>query len=118
MSRKACTDGQIPVGLVQATNGNLHGVAAAGGAHGAGTVFKINSGGTFTTLYSFCWQDDCTDGGFPRAGLAQGTDGNFYGTTEGGGARGGGTLFRISPSGTLTTLHSFDSTDGITPPRR
>jgi len=51
----------------------------------------------------------------PRAGLAQGTDGNFYGTTEGGGARGGGTLFRISPSGTLTTLHSFDSTDGIYP---
>ena len=45
----------------------------------------------------------------------QATDGNFYGTTAAGGANGNGTVFKITPSGTLTTLHSFDGTDGSNP---
>ena len=49
------------------------------------------------------------------AALVQATDGNFYGTTSAGGANGGGTVFKITPSGTLTTLHSFDCTDGAYP---
>src|SRR5579871_2218755 len=64
---------------------------------------------TLTTLYSFCSQSNCTDGNTPTAGLAQGSDGNFYGTTAGGGANGGGTVFKITPSGALTTLYSFCS---------
>ncbi len=110
------TDGEDPVaGLVQATDGNLYGTTNQAGADGAGTVFKITPSGTLTTLYSFCSQNsestDCTDGGYPSAGLVQGTDGNFYGTT---GARGansyfGGTVFKITPTGTLTTLHEFCS---------
>lgn len=55
------------------------------------------------------------DGESPYAGLVQGTDGNFYGTTNLGGASGDGTVFKITPSGTLTTLHSFDYTDGKNP---
>ena len=67
---------------------------------------------TFTVLASF----DGTDGAYPYLGtLVQGTDGNFYGTTSGGGASNAGTVFKITPGGTLTTLHSFDSTDGASP---
>jgi uncharacterized repeat protein (TIGR03803 family) len=120
-------DGNGPYGgLVQASDGNLYGTTASGGAsvtwgsNGSGTVFKITPAGTLTTLHSFCAQADCTDGANPFAGLVQATDGNFYGTTELGGASGNcsggcGTFFRITPSGTLTTLHSFDGSGGANP---
>jgi uncharacterized repeat protein (TIGR03803 family) len=112
------TDGANPyAGLVQATNGNFYGTTYAGGHSGyAGTVFKITPRGMLTTLYSFCAQGgNCTDGAGPIAGLVQATDGNYYGTTEGGGANNDGTVFKITPSGTLTTLHSFDGVDGANP---
>jgi uncharacterized repeat protein (TIGR03803 family) len=109
------TDGAFPyAALVQATDGNFYGTAIAGGANGAGTVFKITPGGTLTTLYSFCSQTNCTDGAEPY-GLVQATDGNFYGTTYYGGADFDGTVFQITPGGTLTTLHSFGFTDGSYP---
>jgi len=116
-SQTNCTDGNNPEsGLVQATNGDIYGTTYDGGANGDyGTVFRITPGGTLTTLYSFCSQPNCTDGGGPEAGLVQGTDGNLYGTTVYGGANGAGTVFRITPSGTLTTLHSFDGADGAGP---
>jgi uncharacterized repeat protein (TIGR03803 family) len=57
-----------------------------GGANGGGTVFKITPSGTLTTLYSFCSQSGCTDGETPTRGLVQATNGDFYGTTELGGA--------------------------------
>jgi uncharacterized repeat protein (TIGR03803 family) len=111
-------DGQwIYASLVQATDGSFYGTAFLGGTtnnlctYGCGTVFKVTSGGTFTTLHSF----DMTDGGYPQPGLVQGTDGNLYGTTYFGGANGAGTVFKITPSGTLTTLHSFDFTGGGNP---
>jgi uncharacterized repeat protein (TIGR03803 family) len=66
---------------------------------------------TFTTLHRF----DLTDGASPVAALIQATDGNFYGTTEVGGANRNGTVFKITPGGNLTTLHSFDYTDGYGP---
>jgi uncharacterized repeat protein (TIGR03803 family) len=124
-----CTDGREPIGgLVQATDGNFYGTTLGGGANGEGTVFKISPATpyTLTTLYSFCSQggSDCTDGADPTATLVQATDGNFYGTTGLGGGdnsfscdegRGCGTVFRITPSGTLTTLHSFDYADGYGP---
>jgi uncharacterized repeat protein (TIGR03803 family) len=121
-----CTDGSRPqAGLVQGTDGNFYGSIQEGGAnptgcggYGCGTVFKITAGGTLTTIYSFCSQTNCTDGYAPQAGLVQATDGNFYGTTVEGGdpscndGYGCGTVFKITPGGTLTTLHSFDGTDG------
>jgi uncharacterized repeat protein (TIGR03803 family) len=66
---------------------------------------------TFTTLAAF----DGTDGCVPDASLVQGTDGNLYGTTGGCGASDDGTVFKITPTGTLTTLHSFDGNDGNYP---
>ncbi len=102
--------------LLQGPDGNLYGTTSAGGVHAHGTVFKISRAGTLTTLYSFCALSNCADGSAPYAGLILGTDGNFYGTTESGGAhRNNGTIFKITPKGVLTTLHSFNSTDGANP---
>src|SRR5260370_1090715 len=100
-------------GLVLGTDGNFYGMTTAGGTRnncsgGCGTVFKITPPGTLTTLYSLCTQSGCPDGYVPDAVLVQATDGNLYGTTSAGGANGYGTIFKITPGGTLTTLHSFD----------
>jgi uncharacterized repeat protein (TIGR03803 family) len=108
-----CTDGNNPyAGLVRSTDGNFYGTTYAGGTNNGGTVFEITPSGALTTLYSFCSQSGCTDGANPYAGLVQATDGNFYGTASLGGANGGGTVFRVTPSGKLTVLYSFCSQSG------
>jgi uncharacterized repeat protein (TIGR03803 family) len=113
------TDGAYPyAGLLQGTDGKLYGTTSGGGCgvggegDGCGTVFKITPSGKLTSLYTFCSQggSQCTDGLFPYAGLVQGADGKFYGTTSNGG--GGydddnGTVFSITATGTLTTLYTF-----------
>ncbi len=119
-----CTDGDNPNQLIQANDGNFYGTTVNGGegehcyGFGCGTVFKITPSGTLTTLYSFCHQANCADGGSPVGTLVQASDGNLYGTTStaaGVGLVGYGTVFKITPSGTLTTLHAFDLTDGSDP---
>src|SRR5260370_42312815 len=97
--------------LVQGTDGNLYGTASAGGAHSQGTVFKITRSGTLTTLYSFCAQSKCTDGSAPYAGLIQGRDGNFYGTTASGATAGQGTRFTIEARERLPKPHTSSSRD-------
>jgi uncharacterized repeat protein (TIGR03803 family) len=74
-------------------------------------------GGTFTTLYSFCkgGSEACSDGQYPYAALIQGPNGSFYGTTPSGGTSLGGTIFKITPHGVLTTLHAFSGPDGVGP---
>jgi len=112
-------DGANPYGgLISGTDNNLYGTTqnkgttASSGA-GSGTVFKMSLTGSLTTLYTFTGQDD---GGEPSGTLATGTDGEFYGTTMVGGTGNYGTVFKITSSGTLTTLHSFGgATDGSTP---
>jgi len=107
-----CTDGSGPDGaLVQGTDGNLYGTTQSGGAYDYGTVFKITPSGMLTMLHSFCSQSNCNDGANPEAGLVQAIDGNFYGTATFGGTYGDGTVFKITPSGTLTTLYNFDLFD-------
>ena len=113
-----CLDGNGPVGVIEASDGNFYGTTSGGGAYGEGTVFKLTPSGTLTSLYSFCSQGDssthdCLDGADPSSGVIEGSDGNFYGTTHAGGEFGfetsAGTAFMITPSGTLTTLYSFCS---------
>src|SRR5579872_1986911 len=113
--------------LVQSTDGNFYGVTyyggtptscPLGGGYNCGTVFKMTAAGELTTLYNFCTQAKCSDGGNPDS-LIQASDGNFYGTTFIGGAstaycNGCGTIFRITPSGNLTTLHTFCLQAGCT----
>jgi uncharacterized repeat protein (TIGR03803 family) len=109
-SQSSCADGSTPTaGLVHDLNGNFYGTTSAGGAHGAGAFFEITPGFTLTTLYSFCAVNGCTDGSTPVAGVIQSAIGNFYGTTLTGGAHSGGTVFKITPGGTLTTMHNFCS---------
>jgi uncharacterized repeat protein (TIGR03803 family) len=124
-SQSGCADGVGAGGpLVQGTDGNLYGTTAAGANPactyfaGCGTIFKITTTGTLTTLHSF----DLTDGAGPSGGLIQATDGNFYGMTYYGGASNSnctsgtcGTIFKITAAGALTTLHIFDYTDGANP---
>jgi len=109
--------GSEPVaGLVRGSNGNFYGTTELGGASGCGTVFKISTNGALTSLYSFTGGND---GSGPVAGLVQGSDGFFYGTTSGAtssGRNGDGTVFKISTNGALTSLYSFTGgNDGSKP---
>lgn len=108
----AGSDGTNPTGpLIAGTDGTLYGVTEYGGDNDAGTVFSITASGRFTVLHSFAvWANGSnTDGMAPRGGLTLGSDGNFYGATTRGGSNDGGTLFRITPAGVLTTLYTFSA---------
>jgi uncharacterized repeat protein (TIGR03803 family) len=117
--------GTFPVaGVIRDKAGNLYGTTAEGGTvntncqgSGCGTVFKLAPNGTETVLYTFAGG---SDGDTPQAGLIEDSAGNLYGTTYEGGTGctyfGCGTVFKIAPGGTKTTLYSFKGgTDGATP---
>jgi uncharacterized repeat protein (TIGR03803 family) len=104
-SRANCADGEVPEsGLVPATNGDLYGITSSGGTGCSycGTVFQISARGTLFVLHNF----DGTDGLNPL-GLMQASDTNFYGTTSAGGSGSGGTIFKMTPGGALTTFYTF-----------
>jgi uncharacterized repeat protein (TIGR03803 family) len=100
--------------VIQGSDGDFYGTTSIDGPRGYGTVFKITSAGVTTVLHSFA---GVTDGTGSYAALIQGSDGNFYGTTETGGAKGNGIVFRVTPSGVETVLYSFTggTTDGSYP---
>jgi uncharacterized repeat protein (TIGR03803 family) len=109
-------DGAEPVaGVISDAAGNLYGTAGAGGALGFGTVFELTGSGssrTEQTLYSF---QDASDGAIPNGGLIFDASGNLYGTTSSGGAGGGGTVFKLTPSAgsfTFSLLFSFTGGGG------
>jgi uncharacterized repeat protein (TIGR03803 family) len=106
------SDGDTPYArLVLAPDGFLYGTTDSGGSYGLGTVFKTDTNGALSTIYSFSG----TDGSYPDAGLCLGKDGAFYGTTSLGGASDDGTVFRITTTGSLTTLVQFNGTNGASP---
>src|SRR5579871_4954349 len=110
------SNGSYPGALVQGMDGNFYGSAEEGGPNpkvNAGTLFRITPGGQLSTIYAFCQSGTCTDGALPND-LVLGVDGHFYGTTASGGnaAYCGilydcGTVFKVTPSGQLTTIYSF-----------
>ena len=118
-------DGYYPyAGLVQGSDGNFYGTTERGGTStncfgGCGTIFRISPSGGYTNLHSFVGSP--MEGSFPNAGLVQGSDGNFYGTTLEGGMttnlcfNGCGTIFKMSPNGSFTNLYSFTHIDGNRP---
>ena len=114
------TDGFDPqANLTLGPDGNFYGTMYLGGSGGNGTIFRVTTSGTFTTLYSFSAESSWglgvnVDGANP-SGLTLGPDGNFYGTTENGGSSANGTMFQITTNGTLTTLASFSSANGLNP---
>jgi len=99
---------------VQGTDGNFYGTATAIYPAPA-TIYRVTPEGVLSTIYNFCSQPGCADGSGSEGGLVLGSDGNFYGTSLTGGANNWGTVFRITPAGVLTTLHSFTQTDGALP---
>jgi uncharacterized repeat protein (TIGR03803 family) len=118
-------DGGYPNGaLVQDAEGNLYGTASEGGSfsactYGCGVVFKLAPDGTETVLHAFTGG---ADGSTPVAGILRDSSGNLYGTTTFGGStharchRGCGVIFKLTPEGTETVLHTFnDGTDGAYP---
>lgn len=112
------TDGRNPYGsLIQATDGNFYGMATVGGtgSPGTGVIFKMTPNGAVSILYSF--NGGTTDGYYPEGNLIQASDGNFYGMTSQGGSSNDGVVFKVTPSGTETVLHSFSggTTDGALP---
>jgi uncharacterized repeat protein (TIGR03803 family) len=114
-----CADGRLPLGApVLGPDGNFYGVTYyGGGLFGPGTIYKITPGGILTNLYTFCALSNCGDGRGPNTRLVLATGGNFYGTTEAGGAHSGcGTIFRVTPLGKLTTLHTFPCYSEPEPP--
>jgi uncharacterized repeat protein (TIGR03803 family) len=106
-------DGAEPLaGLMQGANGKFYGIAIEGGANGYGSVFEMTANGVVTAMYGFTGGND---GGNPYAGLIQGRDGNLYGTAFEYGIGGYGTVFKMTTEGILTTLASFDATNGAFP---
>ena len=100
--------------IAQGRDGNLYS-GATGGLNNAGALFKLTPSGTLAVIYAFA---NSTDGSNPNGGLTLGTDGNFYGTTYGGGFGGApfGTVFKVTPQGALTNLYTFTAgTDGALP---
>ena len=100
-------DGEDPyAGVLRDKTGNLYGTTLYGGTSGGfGTVFKLDTKGVLTLLHSFAGTPDGED---PQSGLLRDATGNLYGTTQYGGTNGGfGTVFKLSPKGKLTLLHSF-----------
>jgi uncharacterized repeat protein (TIGR03803 family) len=114
-SKVNCADGATPqAALILGSDGKFYGTTTYGGStgtngqcpNGCGTIFSITSTGHLTILHNFCSQPPgCPDGLFPVAGLVEGIDGNFYGTTS-------STIFKITPDGQLTTLYQSDITHG------
>lgn len=106
-------DGSEPKAqLVQASDGNFYGTTSSGGSANSGTVFKMTPGGSLTTLHSFMGG---SDGANPTTGMIQASDGNFYGSIDSGGASGYGYIYKVTPTGTFSTLFSFSGGDGVAP---
>jgi uncharacterized repeat protein (TIGR03803 family) len=106
-------------GVIAGGDGNFYGTAWHGGINnhcgegGCGLVFRITPGGKYDVVYVFQGTDD---GCAPVAGLAQDRAGNLYGTANGCGAFGSGTVYKIDPAGTETVLHAFSGgADGNSP---
>lgn len=115
-------DGKFPQDLLRDSAGNFYGTANSGGLvnckgpHGAtigcGTIFKLDTTGTFTLLYSFQGAGSTRDGGLPLGRLVADAAGNLYGTTENGGSGSWGTVFKFDTTGAETVLQSFSGPDG------
>jgi uncharacterized repeat protein (TIGR03803 family) len=102
-------------GVIQARDGNFYGTTGANGKNDDGTVFEMTPAGAATVLHVFP-KGTTSDGQIPYAGLIQGSDGNFYGTTYDGGSHGLGTVFEVTANGSETVLYSFaGGGDGANP---
>jgi uncharacterized repeat protein (TIGR03803 family) len=104
------TDGGYPSSLTMASDGNFYGTTEGGGTGDYGTIFEISPSGTFTVLHNF--NGNGSEGSIPSTPPIQASDGNFYGTTNFGGTGNSGTVYKLTPAGSLTVLYNFDPAGG------
>jgi uncharacterized repeat protein (TIGR03803 family) len=114
--------GYVSAGLTLALDGNFYGAATQGGSSGYGTVFKVTPGGAVTTLHTFT---NGADGAYPSVAPIQGVEGNIYGAASScAGLPPGnvcipfdtdGSIYKITPEGAFSVLHTFSGPDGINP---
>lgn len=110
------TNGANPyAGLTAAGDGNFYGTTYNGGSNDLGTIFRVSTNGVLNLLVSFTGTNGAYPGSGPRTGLALGSDGHLYGTTEYGGPTDDGTVFRVTTNGVFTNLFSFSATNGYSP---
>jgi uncharacterized repeat protein (TIGR03803 family) len=108
-----CPEGAQPLGIIQASDGNLYGVTIGAAMQDSGTLFRVKPiTGEFKVMHYFCSTANCTDGYNQFFGPMQGSDGNLYGTTYGGGANGGGVLYQLTAAGEYRVLYNFCSLSG------
>jgi uncharacterized repeat protein (TIGR03803 family) len=106
-------DGSNPTGgLTLGTDGNFYGTTQQGGTESQGVVFKMTTAGAITILHNF---NSSTDGAFPWGPPIEASDGNFYGTTSGGGTGNLGLVYRITGAGAYSTVYKFSVTYGTSP---
>jgi uncharacterized repeat protein (TIGR03803 family) len=107
------SDGAVPVsGLVTDDGQQFYGVTRFGGTAGAGSVFRIDPGGGLESLHSF---SNAREPAGLSTYLLRGPDGDFYGTSDAGGEFGQGSIFKVTPYGEVTTVHSFSGAEGSSP---
>jgi uncharacterized repeat protein (TIGR03803 family) len=108
-------DGAVPLGRLVYSGGYYYGTTQQGseynGVYNSGTIFRISSSGAYKVVHNFTGCCGTGDGDNPAAGLTFASDGNFYGTTQHGGTSDNGTVFKMTPAGTVTILYSFASDD-------
>ncbi|MGO8793782.1 MAG: choice-of-anchor tandem repeat GloVer-containing protein [Candidatus Sulfotelmatobacter sp.] len=108
-------DGAAPIGRLVYSGGYYYGTTQQGseydGYYNSGTIFRISPSGKYKIMHNFSGCCGTGDGESPAAGLTLGSDGNLYGTTQAGGTSGNGTVFKMTPAGTVTILYSFASDD-------
>jgi uncharacterized repeat protein (TIGR03803 family) len=105
-----------PATMAQGRDGNFYSTSARGGNYNMGSAFNLTPGGQITLLYGFGGTFINNEGSFPSSGLTPASDGGFYGAAYTGGAHSVGTVFKITPSGTLTQLYDFTGgADGASP---
>jgi uncharacterized repeat protein (TIGR03803 family) len=109
---RPCPDGQYPVGLFLASNGNFVGASFSGGDFHYGTIFEISPLGNLRVLHTFCSLQECADGANPVSAPIQASNGNFYGTTSSGGQYGHGVVYELTAAGGYRVLHEFCSQTG------
>jgi uncharacterized repeat protein (TIGR03803 family)/VCBS repeat-containing protein len=101
-----------PTGMIQASDGTFYGGTSYGSAVNAfGTVFHYSLSTGLETLYSFTGGND----GSQPQNIVQGSDGTFYGAAYYGGANGDGTVFKMTPEGSLSAVYAFTDNDGSQP---